>query len=390
VWLPIKTKMENYKNLQAHDANGDLKKSWYISYYFLNPKTGEFKRFRESGDVNRIKSAKQRKDALHSYRLAKQILLEKGWSPFDSVNLSNIYQKAGVLFTTIDEAINTVLIHKELHLESTSFKSYKSTNESFRSYLEKMGLLTLKAADINKKHINEFLDYRTKMGTISPRTRNNILINLKSLFSCMVDNEIIEVNPAIKIKKIAQTSTGNEVYTDGEIAKIEEWLKENDPYTLLFCRFIYFSMIRPIELTRLQVKDIDLKNRTIKIPAIKSKTKIAQTVPIMDKFWPFIMEMKLENFPPEYFLFSARKTPSPFPTTRDYFTDKFKRVKVALNLLDEQTMYSFKHTSVCKMLKNGAPESQIRKYSRHTTSEAFNAYARSFNLERADDLSKFL
>jgi hypothetical protein len=42
------------------------------------------------------------------------------------------------------------------------------------------------------------------------------------------------------------------------------------------------------------------------------------------------------------------------------------------------------------MLKNGAPESQIRKYSRHKTSEAFNAYARSFNLERAEDLSAFL
>ena len=108
--------MENYKNLQAHDAKGDLTKTWYISYYFLNPKTGEFQRFRESGDVNRIKNAKQRKEALHNYRLAKQILLENGWSPFDSVDLSNVYLKAGLIFNTIDEAINTVLKHKELHL----------------------------------------------------------------------------------------------------------------------------------------------------------------------------------------------------------------------------------------------------------------------------------
>ena len=116
MWLSIKTKMENYKNLQAHDAKGDLTKTWYISYYFLNPKTGEFQRFRESGDVNRIKNAKQRKEALHNYRLAKQILLENGWSPFDSVDLSNVYLKAGLIFNTIDEAINTVLKHKELHL----------------------------------------------------------------------------------------------------------------------------------------------------------------------------------------------------------------------------------------------------------------------------------
>lgn len=106
-------------------------------------------------------------------------------------------------------------------------------------------------------------------------------------------------------------------------------------------------------------------------------------------FLPFVQEMKLENYHPDCFLFSARKEPFILPTSRDYFTDKFKNAKKALGLSDNQTMYSLKHTSICQLLRKGAPESEIRKYSRHKTSEAFNAYARSFTAERANDLSNF-
>jgi len=381
--------METFKLIKAHDANGDLSKRWFISYHFRNPKTGLFERHRETGDINRIKNVRQRREALFTYKQAKEKLLQNGWSPYESYNVETIYQEAGLMFTTIYEAIEKVLEHKKLYLQKTSYTSYKNRINSFKRFLETRKLLDANLRDISKRHIIDFLDLRVKVDEISNRSRNNILIDIKSLYSCMVDLELLEVSPALNIKNIPQTSERNEIYSEEELSALMEWMEQNDSYLLLFCKFIYYTMIRPVELTRLQIKNIDLKNRVIKIPASKSKNKCAFSVPIMDIFMPSIEAMKLETYPPDYFLFSSRKCPFIEPTTRDYFTSKFKKAKDALGISDNQTMYGLKHTSICQLLRKGAPESEIRKYSRHKTSEAFNAYSRQFNMERASDLSNF-
>ena len=74
--------MNNFKNLQAHEANGDLSKPWFISFYFRDPQTGIFKRFRETSNINRISNVKDRREALYALKQAKEVMLNNGWSPF--------------------------------------------------------------------------------------------------------------------------------------------------------------------------------------------------------------------------------------------------------------------------------------------------------------------
>ena len=75
--------MKNYKNLLAFDANGDITKRWYVSYYYLNPRTSKYERFRDYGTLNQIHVVKDRRISLYALLQAKTILLEKGFSPFD-------------------------------------------------------------------------------------------------------------------------------------------------------------------------------------------------------------------------------------------------------------------------------------------------------------------
>jgi integrase len=67
--------------------------------------------------------------------------------------------------------------------------------------------------------------------------------------------------------------------------------KTQHPYLLLFCKFIYYGMIRPVEFTRLKIADIDLENNTITIPAKNTKARTTQTVPIMEVLKEVILSM---------------------------------------------------------------------------------------------------
>lgn len=380
--------MKNYKKLEANDANGDITKPWFISYHYLNPQTGKFQRFRETNNINRIHNPKQRKEALYALLSAKKILLNKGVSPFEEINEDTILENVGAKLRTLGECIEKVLEHKKLHLSDLSYKSYKSRIGHFKKYLTDNRLINLNPTEIGRRHIIEYLDIRTDQENISGKTRNNLLIDIRSLFSCMIDFDYIITNPAARIKKVSELSEKNEFYKKDALLSVDKWLAKNNPYLHIYCKFIYYSFLRPCELVRLQVKDIDLLEMVINVPANKSKTGKAQTVKIMDVLKPEIEKMKLDSYPPDFFIFTSKKRPDSKPSSREYFTKKFKPLKDELKLSKNHTMYGLKHTGISTLLMNGASESDIRKYSRHS-SASFNNYTRHYEMQSPPDLSKF-
>ena len=380
--------MKNFKKITAHDAEGDLTKRWFIYYYFLNPKTGIYERIRESAEINRILNVKDRRVALYALLKARTILLEKGYSPFDNYDKETMLDAVGLLLNTVNDCINKVLKHKKLHLSETSIKPYTSNIENFRRYLETKNLINQKPEELTKRHVMDYLDYRTDNDKISGRTRNNLLIDIKTLFSTMIDLDLIKENPAERIKKVKQITEKNEYYQPDDLVSLIEWLEKNNEYLLSYTNFIFYAFLRPVEICRLQIKDIDLVNMVIDLPASKTKAGVAQSIKIMSVLRPHIEKMNLHLYPKDYYVFSAQKQPSSKPTTRDYFTDKFKEAKDALGFTKNHTMYGLKHTGICLLIQNGASESDVKKYSRHS-SEAFQSYLRYYNMQPPKDLSNF-
>ena len=179
------------------------------------------------------------------------------------------------------------------------------------------------------------------------------------------------------------------IYSPDELKKLFDWLRENNQYLFLYCKFIAYTFIRPVELTRLRVGDIDLENKLIRLSVFQTKNKSSDVLTIMDILIPEIEAMNLHLYPKDYFLFSAKLKPDKEFTTRDYFTDKFAKAKKALGLSKNHTMYSIKHTFVCELIRNGAREVDVRRMTRHKTSDAFQKYIRQFNEEKPADLSEF-
>src|ERR1051325_10712736 len=88
-----------FKSAALFDAAGDVTKRWYVEYYFLNPHTDKYQRFRDYGGFNKIKSPEKRRVAFISLQQEINKRLVNGWSPFEvNTQRANDFDKPVVLW----------------------------------------------------------------------------------------------------------------------------------------------------------------------------------------------------------------------------------------------------------------------------------------------------
>jgi integrase len=198
---------------------------------------------------------------------------------------------------------------------------------------------------------------------------------------CLNQQWVKGTNPIEKIKNLpTDYGTKNKPYSNEEVAEMKEYILKNDPYLWTIITFIYYSFMRPVELRRLQVKDIDLKQNVIRIAVEQSKTKRYDIIPIAPALRKVILTMNLENYDKNCFLFSGSKKPSKNPMGENYMTKHFKKVKEHFGFDNDYTLYGFKHTACVNWYKEEKDIIKIQKMSRHTTVKTTERYLKSMGL----------
>ena len=161
-------------------------KLWYISYYVKNPASGKLRRIRVK--VNRIKGLRERRKAAKVMMAAIEEKLVLGWNPF----VEEVAPRAG---TPLFDALDTFLSVKEKEMEGQSIQTYRSYVRVFRTWLEKEGLhKATPAASFTKDMGRGFLDRLEEREDVSPRTYNNYLSFLCSLWEWMADRGFVAEN----------------------------------------------------------------------------------------------------------------------------------------------------------------------------------------------------
>ena len=199
------------------------------------------------------------------------------------------------------------------------------------------------------------------------------------------------------IKAIKSKPTRHKTYTEDQVNTIFEHLKNNDPILLLYVKFVYYNLLRPIEVCRLKIKDIDFGGQKLQFKAKNSPLKM--------KIIPDIMfdEIKhLSNLDGELFLFTPKKIGAEWDAElvnrRNHFSQRFKvAAKLPLKLGPDYTMYSFRHTSISKMcgelmntMTENEAKSKLMLITGHKTMEALEKYLRSVDAQLPEDYSHLL
>jgi len=403
---------KNFSTPKIYNANGDLEKRWYVYFSYRNPQTGKLERMKNIyGKSNNYKTKEDRLSVLSAYRKKLLQLLKAGFNPYE--NNTELYEKRvnkeGDLpkkqeaplqvveepKMTLREAFDLGLKLKEKLISSRTKSNYENRIKNFLKWVKENRPEIKTINDLSKKDLIQFLNetlYRT-----SARTRNNFRVDLGSILQAMEDNDVIELNFIKKIPVLKSIPERNKTYTTEKQEEIFTYLEEKDPMLLLYIKFISYNFLRPIEVCRLNVGDLNLTNKTIQFKAKNSplKTKIIPELLINDL-------PDLSKLNKKLVLFTPDKIGAVWTTTvdnrRDYFTKRFKTVvKDHFNLGEDYGLYSFRHTYITKLyrelVKNSSPneaEGKLMLITGHATIAALRKYLRDIDAELPADYSAML
>lgn len=134
----------------------------------------------------------------------------------------------------------------------------RSTKQNYLSLLKKHiipGLGERRLKDITVSDIREFL--LNMMEKRSPKYCNECLQVLRMIFKAAIDEDLIQKNPALKVKKIKVPKYKVEAFTDEEVKKILTVAQELFPQYYAPIWMAFHTGLRAGELWSLQWNDID-------------------------------------------------------------------------------------------------------------------------------------
>lgn len=427
--------ISEWSKLTKSEQKTALSRDWFIYYSYRNPETLKLKRqpYIKAG-VNKLKTKRERIAFLKTMKEALLKLLQAGFNPyednseleaqlFSDANENTISdvtivdakiaqkktqektqkaQKAQINSETIAEfeeisivkAFELGLRLKEKLMNKNSYTKYKSRIHRFSKWLKAKGYEKQSINSLNKKLIIEYLNEVLKSS--SARNRNNTRTDISSLFQILEDNELIAENYVKKINVLKSIPKRNKTYTPQLQKDIYEYLEENDKHLLLFIQFISYNFLRPIEVCRLKVEDIDVKDKKLYVKAKNSPVKIKIIPDILLKQLPDLTQKSAKSF-----LFTQNAIGGAWDieesNKRDYFTKRFKKIKDYFKLGNEYGLYSFRHTFITKLYrelrKTNSPfetKSKLMLITGHTTITALDKYLRDIDAELPQDYSSLI
>jgi integrase len=412
-----------WNELSKEEQSQAISKDWYIYYKFLDATSGKLKRMPNiKGGCNRFKTKRERIAILTKLRDALEYLLEKGLNPYLDADLSlldaetpNSSESKKAITTpipnkpevtkisepiktepiepvlSIKEAFEYALKIKKKSLNETSYMNFAGRINRFKKALDENAPIS----SLNRKQTNEYLN--SVLESTSARNRNNTRIDLSTLFEVLTNDEIIPENFIKRINTLKTKPERNKTYTPVMQESIYSYLEKNDPLLLLFIKFISYNFLRPVEVCRLKVGDLDIKDKKLYVRAKNKLVKIKIIPEILIKDLPDLSLMNKDAF-----LFTPSQIGGEWIATennrRDHFSKRFKTiVKDHFGLGADYGMYSFRHTFITKLYrelrKSYSPfeaKSILMNITGHSTMPALELYLRDIDAELPEDYSHLL
>jgi len=380
----------SYSTPLLADYAGDTTKAWFVYFDITNTATGECQRKQFRGGINYWHDPADRAKAGEALARQWEKKLKAGWQPSWKVTETGADQFAGMTFlAALDWAL------KNYRASKPTLRAYRTTIKFLKKASKGLGIDKIKAEDVHRQQIKLLFNYcQTHLGWTNSSFNKN-LGYLHALLESLIEWEVLEFNPAHKIKLMPVVETQKYVpLTEEEKKTIEGHLFIHHYAFYVYLMVIYHTGIRPKEVLALRIRDVDLDRRTIKIlPDLEeenSKTKKIRHIPINDHLLPFLREMQLQASPFDYFIFGSPYgsngnrgkgsaaghvsgasrpdyfRPSPTPIKRDTATRLWKKI-VWETLGIEKYQYSLKHTGGDDKILSGMDLDALKELYGHSS-----------------------
>ena len=343
----------------------------HIEYYVYNPVTMkmERQRIRLEKLSHQFKNRSQYKQMVMQLMMNLTGKLAGGWTPYgENQNVAE--------YTPINKAIEAYIADKSRDLRKASMVSYISVAKIFVEWLITQNIHEMASHLLNQRTCQRFMDELRDRPKFNNNTYNTYLKKYRACFAWMVDRGYCKENPFEKIKTLKkQEKIRQLIPVDARETVINHVRTSKHPNYEIVMHLIFTSLIRPSEIERLQVRDVDLKNKCIHIPANKAKTHkdrdaalsdtcIAMLIPLLSK--PGIL--------PTWYLINSNYECGPEPCYHSMFKKHWMKIRKDCGLPDEMQLYSLKDSGITEMLEAGVSINQVKEAAGHADISTTNKY----------------
>lgn len=168
---------------------------------------------------------------------------------------------------------------------------------------------------------------------------------------------------------------------------IHDYLEKKNKHFLLASYILYYCFIRPAEMARLKIGNINLAKQTIYIEDTISKNKKDGTITLPVKVIHLMLDLDIFSSPSNYYLFSDGFIPGRKKVSEKIFRDYWARyVRKDLSLPDTYKFYSLKDTGITDMLRHQDVLS-VRDQARHSSILMTDTYT-PHDIQKANEIIK--
>ena len=356
----------------------DLNKPWFIYFRF------DGKLIRKKYGINYINDYKKRLAEANIIRDALHIKLKEGWNPF----LSDLNVDFGKKMT-IPEALAFAMQKKESLAESSK-EHYNLMVKWTTEAVNSLHLQSANVCDIKRVHIKAIMENIKVTRKWSNNAYNKNLGYLRAMFSELIEWEIIDYNPASKIRSLKKSITNPNIpANDDQSSKIKDLLEKDWYNFYVYVLTIFHTGMRPEEIFQIKIGMIDLKKQEINLPPEITKTDIYRIVPINKFLAEHLKKLNFEGFPNEFYLFGTLRgkkrnrglsmatdfVSAPDNLHSDTATKLWRRlIKDGLGI--NVNMYSMKHLGANKKHQAGVDIDALKELYGHTSKLTTLTYAK--------------
>jgi integrase len=371
-----------------------VKNSWYVGYSYNG------KQFRVKDDMNRIKDFSRRKEYAKALIDSLVSDLKKGYDPENPGVFANTLINDTI---TIEDALKKYLDQLNYYARTKTYQSYESKLRYFAMDFPQKAINSFTKNDIqdfivkkikSNQQARIYVNGSYKMLPRKIAWSSNTVRSAKGIFRaffswCIEMGYYKSENPVSKIeaKKIrseVKVKPRNIPFSIEHSEKIMNYLDENDKLTAFVCRFIYLSCIRPGELCKLKIEDINMEKQEIIVPLSVSKNTqntMPQIIEMAPSLHEMLLNLNIEKYPKHYYL--CTKSAEIFGKTPINGNLPYKRFRKALSKLDlldlGYNLYSYKHFSNIMRFNNGWKVTDIMAANRHSSPEMTERYLKHLN-----------
>lgn len=362
-------------------------KGWRIEFYYA-----------ENGELHRqdIRVEKYRRKFANAetayYWIQENICipltkkLRSGWTPKEGSSITREIIKGDKI--TVQTLLDDFINYKEdavqaKQLSENSFVNYLQRIETIRKSMKPEYsdiLLSTPLDEITPMIAKKYIMRLAALREWEVKTSNNFIKFWRMIYKFAIDNGYTDKNPFEKVSLFVGEEKSKRTLTKEEQIKIYNYLhRENLPF-LIFTQLVYTDLIRPVEIFRLQCKDLDPTTRKIILPASKTKNKkervllIPQSLEVL--FDRYLQEIDYVNTSKEAYLFSENFRPKtsnePLPSV--YASIRWRKMCQELNLPLDCKLYGLRHTGICDLLAV-LPLNTVRMLADHSDTKQTIHYA---------------